>query len=477
MNLVLWILLILHLLPGITAAGHALLFKRDSKAALGWIAVCLLFPLLGPLLYFLLGINRIRTRARKLHDLFTFQFQDDFESLNRDGVPSASTIGVEPQLWEIVRISSAVTRLPIVGGNTVELLQNGEQAYPAMLESIDQAKTSLFLSTYLFETNKTGSRFIHALTQAHRRGVDVRVIIDGVGELYALPRAGSLLGKSGVPTARFLPPSLYPLSVNINLRNHRKILTVDGKTGFVGGMNIGDRHLADMQDNPKRVRDIHFRLTGPVVAQIENAFLSDWSFCTGDPVPQYAPPVFTPSKTLCRTIVDGPNEHHDKLSTILFGAVSNARHRVSIMTPYFLPSRELIAALQNAALRGVEVDILLPAKNNLPYMQWATSKMLWELLERGVRIFYQPPPFIHSKLLIIDDHYAQVGSANIDPRSLRLNFELAVEIYDHTVEEILVPYFEENLARSREISLKEVDSRSIPVRTRDALVWLFSPYL
>ena len=475
--MVLWLLLILHLLPGITAAGHALLFKRDPKAALGWIAVCLLFPLLGPLLYFLLGINRIRTRARKLHDLFSFQFQDDFESLNKDEGASASVLGVQPQLWEIVRISSAVTRLPIVGGNTVQLLQNGEQAYPAMLEAIEKAKTSLFLSTYLFETNKTGRRFIQALSRAHGQGVDVRVIIDGVGELYALPRAGSLLRKRGVPTARFLPPSLYPPSVHINLRNHRKIMTVDGAVGFIGGMNIGDRHLADLQTNPKRVQDIHFRLTGPVVAQIENAFFSDWSFCTGDSVPKYVPPAFAHSKTLCRTIVDGPNEHHDKLSTILFGAVSNARHRVSIMTPYFLPSRELIAALQNAALRGVEVDILLPAKNNLPYMHWATNKMLWELLERGVRVFYQPPPFVHSKLLIIDDHYAQVGSANMDPRSLRLNFELAIEIYDQTVAEILIPYFQENLARSREVSLEEMDARSIPVRTRDALVWLFSPYL
>ena len=175
--------------------------------------------------------------------------------------------------------------------------------------------------------------------------------------------------------------------------------------------------------------------------------------------------------------MDGPNEHHDKLSTILFGAVTTARHRIWIMTPYFLPSRELIAALQNAALRGVEVNILLPGKNNLPYMQWATSKMLWEILEKGVRVFYQPPPFVHSKLLVIDDHYAQIGSANIDPRSLRLNFELAVEIYDQTVAEILAPFFQESLARSREISLREVDARSIPVRARDALAWLFSPYL
>jgi cardiolipin synthase A/B len=478
MNFANWTLLVLHILLGSVAAGHALLFKRDSKAALGWIAVCLLFPLLGSFLYYLLGINRIRTRARRLHDLFSLRFDDASENLPDQLQAGTSDLGVVPELWEIVKISGAVSRLPIVGGNAFELLHDGEQVYPAMLESIDQARTSLFLSTYIFKTDKTGKQFIEALIRAHRRGIDVRVIIDGVGEWYAFPRAGTLLRRGGVPTARFLPPSLLPPSVHVNLRNHRKIMVADGKTGFIGGMNIGDHHFAQNQANPKRVQDIHFRLTGPVVAQIENAFYSDWSFCTGACVPPLATPALTAGKTLCRTIMDGPNEqHHGKLSSILFGAVSNARRRISVMTPYFLPSRELIAALQNAALRGVEVNILLPAKNNLPYVQWATSKMLWELLERGARVFYQPPPFVHSKLFIVDDHYAQVGSANIDPRSLRLNFELALEIYDDTVAETLVPYFQDRLARSRETSLKEVDARSLSIRARDALVWLFSPYL
>lgn len=477
MNIIHWILLVLHILLGVFTAGHALLFKRDSKAALGWITICLLFPFLGPFLYFLLGINRIRTRARRLRGLFFIQFDEDSENPDQLVQPDAAVLGIQPELYELVRISSAVTRWPIVGGNSIELLQNGEQAYPAMLEAIDKAETSLFLSTFIFDTDRTGRRFIEALARTHGRGVDVRVIIDGIGEWYAFPRAGTLLRRRGVPTARFLPPSLYPPSIYVNLRNHRKILVADGRSAFIGGMNIGDRHICERPDNPKRVKDIHFRLTGPVVTQIETAFISDWSFCTGTAGHHISSTDLNTSKTLCRTIVDGPGEHHGKLSTVLFGAVSIARRNISLMTPYFLPSRELIAALKNAALRGVEINILLPAKSNLPFMQWATSKMLWELLDRGIRIFYQPPPFVHSKLFIVDDHYAQVGSANIDPRSLRLNFELAVEIYGRTVEDILVPHFRQCLALSREISLSEVDSRSIPVRTRDALVWLFSPYL
>jgi len=266
---------------GIVSAGHALLFKRDPRAALSWITVCLLFPLLGPLLYFLFGINRIRTRARKLHPLFSLKFNFDSEYPDEASEPVVPSLEIYPELSEIIKISCAVTRRPIVGGNTIELLRNGEEAYPAMLAAIDAAQTSLFLSTYIFETNQTGQEFIEALTRAHQRGVDVRVIIDGIGELYAFRRAGTLLGKRGIPTARFLPPKLFPPALHINLRNHRKILVADGNTGFVGGMNIGDRHLAANIENQNRVKDIHFRLTGPVVAQIENAFYSDWSFCTG----------------------------------------------------------------------------------------------------------------------------------------------------------------------------------------------------
>ncbi len=471
------LLLLFHIFLAVSAAGHALLFKSDPRSALGWIAVCLMFPLLGPFLYFLFGINRIRTRAQKLKHLFPLHFNFDFAKPDDKMTPLVSGLSLSPEFSEIIRISCAVSRRPIVGGNSVAVLQNGEQAYPAMLKAIEQSQKSLFLSTYIFETNRTGLQFIDALTRAAGRGVDVRVLIDGIGEMYAFPRPSGRLKRRGVRVTRFLPPKLVPPTLHVNLRNHRKILVADEQVGFIGGMNIGDRHLADVSENAKRVVDLHFRLTGPVVNQINRVFLEDWAFCTGEEIPPDKPAPLSADGTFCRTIVDGPNEDHDKLSTIIFGAVATARRRISIMTPYFLPSRALIAALQNAALRDVEVNILLPAKNNLPFVQWATTKMLWELLQKGVRIHYQPPPFVHSKLFIVDDYYAQVGSANIDPRSLRLNFELALEVFGEPVSKVLAPHFQRCLVKSREISLEEVDTRSVPVRLRDAFCWLFSPYL
>jgi cardiolipin synthase len=357
------------------------------------------------------------------------------------------------------------------------MLQNGEEAFPAMLKAIRNANRFVYLSTYIFETNRTGRAFIAALTEAVHRGIDVKVILDGIGELYALPRAGKLLGKNKVRFTRFLPPRLYPPAIHINLRNHRKLMVVDGEIAFVGGMNIGDRHLVEKTDNPFRVRDVHFRLQGPIVNQLEASFIEDWGFCTGEILSLSGTTCSVAGTAVCRAITEGPNQDLDKLTTILVGAVSQARKRVTIVTPYFLPFRDMISALQIAALKGVEVTVVLPGKNNLPYLHWATRKMLWELLKKGVKVLYQPPPFVHSKLFVIDDFYALIGSANIDPRSLRLNFELGVEIFDREVIQEINDHIDQMIALSKGVTLEEMDSRTLTIRTRDALAWLFTPYL
>jgi cardiolipin synthase len=478
MNLLHWLLITLNIFLAFAAAGHALLNKRDPRAALGWIAVSLMFPLIGPILYFLFGINRVKTRARKLDQRAAYRIDvfDDPPETKEQAPPTS--LSMPPESIDIAKISDSISRWPLVGGNRVKMLQNGEQAYPEMIQAIDTAEQRLFLTTYIFETNHSGRWFIDALVRAANRGVDVRVIIDGIGELYSIPRARTLLKRNGVRVSRFIPPKLWPPTVHINLRNHRKFLISDGHIAFTGGMNIGDRHLAENFDNPSRVLDVHFRLTGPVVEQIEQAFLEDWIFCTGENLlskPQNAG--VNVDGVVCRTVVDGPNEDIDKLAVIIQGAVSSARRRILIMTPYFLPSRELSSAIQTAALRGVDVSIVLPSKNNLPFVQWATNNMLWELLQRGIHVYFQPSPFVHTKMFVVDDYYALIGSANIDPRSLRLNFELNVEIYDRAFTEILAAHILHKINQAQEVFLKDVDTRSLPIRTRDALAWLFSPYL
>lgn len=460
-------------LSGILAAGHALLNKRDPSAAFGWIAVCLLFPPAGPLLYLLFGINRVHIRARRLEA----RARREFGSGRVRGEKTPTDPAVPPDFAGLAAAGDQLADWPLVEGNRLEPLTNGEKAYPAMLEAIENARRYVYLSTYIFETNRIGRRFIDCLSAAAERGVDVRVLLDGVGDYYALPRrrASTLLRRRGVRTARFLPPRLLPPSLRLNLRNHRKILIADGEIAFTGGINIGDRHFTDNRRR-RRVEDLHFSLRGPVVHQIETIFLSDWGFVTGQQT-EPSPPSNPIGEALCRAVDDGPTEDSDRLAALLAAAVSNARRRVLIMTPYFLPSRELVGALQSAALRGLDVSIVLPARNNLPYVHWASRHGLHDLLMRGVKIYYRPPPFAHTKLFVIDDAYAVIGSANIDPRSLRLNFELGVEVYDPALVQRFAGHIVDTLARSHRYTLEDDRNRSLPGRIRDSIAWLFSPYL
>lgn len=471
-----WVALAAHVVLAPPAVVDVLLYKRDPRAALGWVAMCLFFPLLGPLLYFLFGINRIQTQARRLARLPLFRLSVGYKWGTRDttGTPESPVAG---QLFaRFAQVADRVTARPLTAGNRVEMLQNGEQAYPSMLAAIRGAVHRVLLVTYLFEADPVGKTFAAALADAHRRGVDVRVIVDGVGELYSWPWMSRMLRRAGVRVARFLPPRLVPPSFSVNLRNHRKILVVDGEYGFTGGMNIGARHLLEPRSR-RATADLHFRLQGAVVAQLEAIFVEDWRFVTGEQLQMTPADAVPAGSAYCRCISDGPNEDPDKIAVVLMGVISAAQHEIFIVTPYFLPSRAMIASLQSAALRGVTVTVILPERSNLPFVDWATRKLLWELLLHGVRICYQPPPFAHTKLFIVDGVYAQIGSANMDPRSLRLNFELNLEVVGAESVAVLLDHARQRRRESKQLTLQEIDARGLLTRLRDAVCWLFMPYL
>jgi cardiolipin synthase len=453
----------LYVLCAAFGAVHALLTKPDPRSALGWIATCCLFPFAGTILYLLFGVNRVRTRARQL----------------RAGLAAmGSAIDSRPPddfATQLTRIGDAVTQRPRKSGNQVVELENGENAFPLMLEAIRTARHSVWLSTYIFETDEVGREFIAALAAAVGRGVQVHVLIDGIGEWYSWPHAVRLLRHAGVRAARFLPPRLAMPVFSLNLRNHRKLLITDGETGFVGGMNIGGREVG--KAHHRRMADLHFRVRGPVVSQLAECFAADWQFAAGETL---APPPVAPAdagQCVCRVITEGPDEDSDKLLFVILGAISIAHRQVLIMTPYFIPPPELTAALQTAALRGVEVCLVLPARSNLRYVDWATRRWLPPLLERGIQVYLQPPPFSHTKLIVVDGCYAQIGSANIDPRSLRLNFEIAVEVYDGAVCAGLAKYVLSARDHALRFPAGTAAESSVVGRVRDSLFWLLSPYL
>lgn len=462
-------------LIAVTAGIHALLHLPDPRAAWGWIAVTLLFPVAGPILYLLFGINRVKNRARQIATALPDELSSHAQPDIREDPAYRERLADHLPL---IHTGDTVTQSPLLGGNRIRPLSNGEQAFPAMLKAIESATTSIALATYIFETNSMGRELIRALDTAHERGVDIRVLVDGIGELYSFPRAVRLLRRRGIRCARFHPPSLVPPALHINLRNHRKLLLVDGRVGFTGGMNIGSRHM--VTENRRTVAaDTHFELAGPVLNQLASTFAADWYLATRE---VWAAPLWEDGDTptgdsICRVITDGPNEDLDHLRLVLQAAVGSARERVRIMTPYFLPPPELEAALLGAALRGVQVDIVLPDDNNVRAVHYAAQHMLGRLLDRGINVWRQPPPFCHSKLFVIDDHYALIGSANLDPRSLRLNFELGVEVYDATFAERLDGIIDAAIDGGSRLTREQLDARGPLRRVRDAAFWLFSPYL
>ncbi len=467
------VLTALSLAGSLYGAGQALLNSQDPRSAAAWVAICLFLPVAGLLLYLCFGKNRIRTRARRLHGA-----ADPAAARERLAMESADAEHlIAPEYRNLAYLGRATSGNALLAGNAVESLLNGDEAYPAMLEAIRGARQFVHLSSYIFDARGVGAEFVTALADARARGVEVQVILDAVGEFYGLPRVGSALEDAGVDVLRFLPLRIFPPTLGFNLRNHRKILVIDGELAFTGGMNIRTKHCSRPDGRPPRVLDLHFRVQGPVVAQIDEVFRADWAF-SGGAVP--APPVLHPAPAgdaECRVIVDGPNEDLDKLLWVLVGAISLAHTSIKIMTPYFLPPRELTVALQTAALRGVQVTVILPGTNNFAFMNWAATHALDGLLEAGVRIAFFQGPFVHTKFFLVDDYYAHAGSSNLDPRSLRLNFEMAVEVYDQALGKRLAAHFASSLARSRPYLRADWRRRGLLRRLRDAAFWVLSPYL
>lgn len=463
----------------VLASGHAILYKRDSRAVIAWVGLIWLAPFLGTILYVLLGINRVRRRVagRRGHESAHYRALDAFSCKPRD-LPAVLPEGAS-NFVEMARLGGALSQMPLLKDNRIEPLINGDEAFPAMLEAIEAAEVSISLAVFIFDNDAIGERFLEALTRAVARGVKICVLIDAVGVRYSTWPITKRLRKNGVRTALFMSELLTWRTPYLNLRNHRKIMVVDGTIGFTGGMNIReDYFLAEKPAYP--VQDIHFRVTGPVVQQLQATFVEDWQFTTGELLADdswFPEPRGTDGSVYARVIPDGPDQDMNKMTMTFQGALATASRTVRILTPYFLPDRDLISALNTCNLRGIAVDIVLPLKNNLRMVSWASMAQMWQVLEWGCRVWMTPPPFDHSKVMVVDGVFSIIGSSNWDPRSLRLNFEMGLECYDRELAETLDQYIENKMAHAHRLTLPEVDGRPLPIKLRDGITRLASPYL
>ena len=460
----------------IVAVVHLLLRHRDYRSAAFWMTMIVLEPLISPLLYLLLGINILRRSGRRYRSGIHEPWRDP---VPEQPLPISTTDSCTMQEHQqLARTLDRISRFSITVGNHLEILHNGDEAMPRMLAAIRGARQSVTLASYIFEATGIGAEFVTELSLAVKRGVQVRVMVDDAGTRYAWPPVVGALERVGVTARRFMPSRMVLRLITMNLRNHRKILVVDGQRAFTGGMNIREGNMvARAPAHP--VHDLHFEVTGPCVAQIQRVFAEDWAFCTQETLegPLWFPDLAATGTTSAIGIVDGPDEDMEVMPAAFFAALNAAREEVKIITPYFLPNGVLIAALRLCAVRGVKVTILTPAENNIPFVGWAAQTLYPELLAVGCRIFESAPPFDHSKIFLIDGVWSFLGSTNWDPRSLRLNFEFNLACHDAELCQRLAAEMDAKMAHSREITHEMLETAPVFQRLRNGFARLFIPAL
>jgi cardiolipin synthase len=460
------LLAVLPVLAALAVTVHVLLRKREVATAAGWIALAWLSPFVGSVLYFLFGINRVSRRALKLRRRSHRQRSRTEE---KHHAPLEEWLRpVHRASWRITGRNAEAAEARMVG--------SGDEAYPVMLEAIRHAKRSVVLASYIFRADAVGEQFIEALVAAHQRGVAVRVLIDGLGGGYLTAPAYHRLRRHDVPAARFLHTLLPWRMPFLNLRNHKKLLICDGKECFTGGLNIGAENLASA---PARhaVRDTHFHVAGPVVAQLMDDFAEDWWFTTGEALsgPLWFPPIKQAPDMLARAVTSGPDRDIGKLELVILSALAAARRSIRIATPYFLPNETVSSALALASLRGVAVDIVIPRPSDHRLVDWATRAHLRPLLEAGCAVWARNGTFDHSKLMTVDEGWTLIGSGNWDARSLRLNFELDVELYDSSMAQEIARRID--AGQRHRIQAAELETGGLMLRLRDAAARLLLPYL
>ncbi len=476
-ELTLWTitLAVISLTGTLLALGHLLLRHRDYRSAAFWTALVLFAPLIGPTLYLFLGINIVRRRGKRYRRNISEPWRDP---VPEHPLPFNGDSCTAQEHQQLARTLDRISRFCFTLGNTVVPLHNGDEAMPRMLDAIRNARQSVSLASYIFEANGVGAEFVRELGAAVKRGVQVRVMVDDAGTRYSWPSVIGALTKAGVTARRFMPSRMILRLITMNLRNHRKILVVDGTKAFTGGMNIREGNM--LSRNPKHpVHDMHFEVAGPVAAQIQRVFAEDWAFCTGEQMrgPLWFPELPPKGTVSAIGIVDGPDEDLEVMPATFFAALNAAREEVLIITPYFLPNPVLMAALRLCAVRGVKVTILTPSKNNIPLVAWAARTLYPDLLAVGCRIFESPPPFDHSKFFLVDRVWSFLGSTNWDPRSLRLNFEFNLACHDPALGQRLEAEMNLRLATSREITQEMLDATPLWQQARNGFARLFIPFL
>lgn len=480
-----WLLLaeLIYILLIIAVCVRIVFDTRSSTKAAAYILLVIFLPFIGIFIYFSVGVNY---RKRKLYskNLFADELKvqvDEFIRKNRDRI-------FETAPESLIKYSSLADLVlnqnfsPLSDDNSVELMINGEEKFPAVFEAIANARHHIHLEYYIFEPDQIGLEFIELLIKKAAEGVKVRFIFDDFGS-HKLHKQVKRMRKAGIEIFPFYEIKFFFFANRMNYRNHRKIIIIDGETGFLGGINVSDKYInLDRNGNEWFWRDTHLKVEGSIVRSLQYIFMVDWNFCSKQKLEPNRH-FFPESKNeksgdkIGQLVASGPDSDAPYILQSLCRAISLAKEEILITNPYFIPSPTIMDLLLITALSGVKVKLLVPGISDSKLVNLANHSHFGELLQAGIEIYTYSKGFVHSKTIVIDSDLAIVGTANMDFRSFDLNFEVNALIYDCELADQLRKSFYSDLEDSDKVEIEKWKKRPVYMQLMDRIVRLVSPLL
>ena len=472
-NLVYDILTVLYFLTVLAVIIVVLSENRNPVKSMAWMLVLVLLPVVGLVIYLVFGRSLRGMKLISRSHLRELRHMNDFP----DDVSRSSTLSEDSR--QLISLVNKLTEPHMFDGNDISLFTNGKEKFEALLRDIGQAREYIHLQYFIIENDATGQRLSEALENKAREGVKVRVLYDYVGSFYMRPKVLKHMRAAGIEVHPFMELTFTQFFFRLNWRNHRKIVVIDGEVGYVGGMNIADRYVTgSWKERPWR--DTHLRIKGESVAAMQYSFAIDWDFTTREllamPPKHFTEPPCNPGH-LVQMVSSGPTGRWNNISVVFLKAITLAKHKLYIQTPYFLPSDPLLKAMQSAALAGIDVRLMIPRKPDSVMLRLATGSYIKECLQTGIKIYFYEPEMMHAKVVIVDDEFVTTGSTNFDFRSFEHNFEFNTLVYSREFNAKMKAVFEADMEHCTRISMGKWKQRPLVQKALESVVRLLSPIL
>ena len=451
--------------------------RKEPTTTWAWLLIMLILPGFGFVIYLLLGQNFSRERLfkekKKLDKYKRFELSKNWADNREEHYDSEKYL-------DLIKMNFNHSGADYTLGNDVQIFFNGEDKFKHLIYDLKNAKKYIHIQYYIFKRDNLGKEIIEILEDKAREGVEVRFLVDSMGSYTLTKTLLKEFIQNGGKFEIFFPGILPHINTRINYRNHRKMVIIDGEYGYTGGFNVGDEYV-NLDKKIGFWRDTHIRIKGEAVNDLTDRFLLDWCYASGEEIEEfegyYSKESFRSGECGIQIVTSGPDHNEEYIKNAYIKMISNAKKNVYLETPYLVPDEPMLDTLKIAALSGVDVRIVIPGKPDHPFMKWAASSYCGDLLEAGVRIYTYNKGFIHSKTIVTDSEVSTVGTANMDIRSFRLNFEVNAFIFNSTIAKVMEKQFIEDISESNELTVEEYNNRARLVRIKESVIRLISPIL